>query len=198
MGLTGEQAGEKEQRLVEAAMAVLQATPKQELKIVLLNKALFYLDLIALRDTGDTVTHAAYIALQQGPVVAKYDERLIPALERRGLATQVMDGYAKPIRVKTQLTAFQYLTSELRSVAAEIGKEVADLTSTAASNFSHDNAGWQVAYNAGLGGGGKPKAINMTLAMQQLEDESGDRDPWLDETPDKQLLKAFLEAAASS
>ena len=108
-----------------------------------------------------------------------------------------LEGQAKPIRVKTRLNAFQYLSKELLSVAAEIGKEVAGLTSAEASNFSHDNPGWQVAYNTGLGGGGRAKSINMTLAMQQLE-QPEDRDPWLDATPDKQLLKAFLEAAAES
>jgi hypothetical protein len=198
MGLTGEDAREREERLVEAAMAVLQATPDQELKIVLLNKALFYLDLVALRDTGETVTHATYVALKQGPVVAKYPERLVPALEKRGLALQGQDGDAKPVRVTKVLSEFQYLVGELRDVAEAIGKKVAGLTSAQASNFSHDNPGWQVAYSTGLGAGSRVKTIDMTLAMQQLDDAPADRDSWLDANPDDELLKAFRDAATTS
>lgn len=67
-------------KLLEAAMALLQASPRQQLNVVVLNKALFYLDLHALRDYGTTVTDQEYVALPQGPVVDSYKEILIKPL----------------------------------------------------------------------------------------------------------------------
>ena len=58
---------EKSERLIEAAAAILNAAPDRRLNAVVLNKALFYLDLASLRDRGETVTHNSYIALEKGP-----------------------------------------------------------------------------------------------------------------------------------
>jgi hypothetical protein len=183
-------------RLLEAAMALLQGAPNQELKVVLLNKGLFYLDLICLRDTGATATGATYLALDQGPVVAKYDRHLVAALENAGWAEQIVDGKAKPLRVKTPLQNFPHLSSSILKLATEMGRDVARLNSTQASEFSHRNPGWKVAYETGLGGHGSPKAINMRLALQQLADgDDDDRDPWLAEPADAGLLKAFRDAS---
>src|SRR4051812_10790778 len=91
-------------KLMETAMAVLQATPERQLKIVVLNKALFYLDLLALRDLGETVTGQEYVALPQGPVLDNYRTTLVNALTASGYAEQLHvrswpDGHlAKPIR----------------------------------------------------------------------------------------------------
>ena len=57
---------EKSERLIEAAAAILNAAPDRRLNAVVLNKALFYLDLASLRDRGETVTHNSYIALEKG------------------------------------------------------------------------------------------------------------------------------------
>lgn len=80
---------EKSRRLIEAACAVLHAAPDRSLNAVVLNKALFYLDLASLRDRGETITHNSYIALQNGPVVAKYPQRLIKPLEEQGAGSAV-------------------------------------------------------------------------------------------------------------
>ncbi len=53
----------------------------------------------------------------------------------------------------------------------------AGATSTSASEFSHKNPGWQIAWNQYLRNG-KPIAINLRIAMQQIIE----RDPWM-ETP---------------
>ena len=44
---------EKSERLIEAAAAILNAAPDHRLNAVVLNKALFYLDLASLRDRGE-------------------------------------------------------------------------------------------------------------------------------------------------
>ena len=71
---------EIEQRLCEATMAILQNVPSHRLNIVLVNKALFYADLYALREFGKTITATAYLGLPQGPVVANYPKRVVSAL----------------------------------------------------------------------------------------------------------------------
>jgi hypothetical protein len=190
---------EKRGRLLEAAMALLQGAPNGELKVVLLNKGLFYLDLLCLRDYGRTATGATYLALHQGPVVAKYDKHLVRALEDEGLAEQLQAGMAKPIRLKKPLSAFEYLDDDAVKLAGELGKEIATITSSGASEFSHENPAWRLAYDSGLGAGGGPKPINMRIALQQLNDaDSDDHDPWLDEDPDEPLLKAFRDASAGN
>ena len=88
---------EKSLRLVEAAAVLLEGAPHHALNVTNLNKALFYLDLVALRDRGDTITRTTYLALTQGPVVAKYPTRLVQALENARLARQITSGMAKPI-----------------------------------------------------------------------------------------------------
>src|SRR5688500_388381 len=87
---------EREERLVEATVTALEAAGGR-MNIVLLMKALFYADLAALRDTRHTVTRQPYLALEFGPVVAKYDKRVIAALERRGLAASDQEGDSKPL-----------------------------------------------------------------------------------------------------
>jgi hypothetical protein len=183
-------AGEKKERLMEAASALLEGAPNRELKITLLNKGLFYLDLISLRDRGTPVTFSAYIALNQGPVVADFPKKLVKELENRGLATQSNVGDAKPVRLLKDPPAFRFLDAGTVELAKEIGQEVASKTSAAMSMFSHDNPGWVAAYAAGCGRGTSPKSIDMLIALQQedlLED-----DPWLSDPPDEKTKTAIL------
>src|SRR4029078_3810977 len=86
-------------KLMQASMALLQATPDQQMNIVVLNKALFYLDLAALRDVAHVRPDQKYLALPMGPVLDKYERRIIRDLERAGLARQVEEGMAKPVPV---------------------------------------------------------------------------------------------------
>lgn len=89
-------ADKAEARLTEAVAAVLSGTPQRKLKIVVLNKALFYLDLYALRDLGHTVTGAQFVAFENGPVVEGYRRRVVGACERRGIAKQLTHGKSMP------------------------------------------------------------------------------------------------------
>jgi hypothetical protein len=65
--------------------------PGRRLSAIVLNKAIVYLDLASLRDRGATVTHNAHVAIQQGPVGAKYPRRLVAQLESRGYAKHLSE-----------------------------------------------------------------------------------------------------------
>lgn len=179
---------------VEAAMALLQAAPESKLNVVVLNKAMFYLDLVALRDLGSTVTGSAYLGLKNGPVVAKYDTRLLRTLQDEGLARWVDNGMARPVVVVSPLVTFKALTASQQRLVPLVIKSLSRLSSTAASDLSHQNPGWQIAYRDGLERGRPPQPINMLIAMQQL----ADRDPWLTEELDSQTLRIAARGRSAS
>lgn len=167
---------EKCERLIEAASAILNAAPRQRLNAVVLNKALFYLDLASLRDHGATITQNTYVALQQGPVVAKYPQRLIGKLEELGIAKQFSewDG-SKPVVLENRPQHFQYIDADALILVSAVTSYFADLSSAAASEFSHDNPGWQLAWDE-YRRTGAPTAVNMRIALQQIVED----DPWMD------------------
>lgn len=167
---------EKSRRLIEAASAVLNAAPDHRLKTVVLNKALFYLDLAALRDRAETITGNSYIALQQGPVVAKYDQRLIGEIEAQGIAKQVSewDG-SKPVLLESCPEHFQYVDADAMILVSAVTSYFAGLSSRQASDFSHENPGWQLAWDT-YRRTGRPTAVNMRIALQQIVED----DPWMD------------------
>jgi len=170
------EAKERQERLIEAAMAILGAAPNRRLKAVLLNKALFYLDLASLRDHGEVVTGAPYIAIAQGPVVANYKKRLISQLESRHLAVQreEWDG-SMPIERIAEPGEFRFLSGASLELAGAVSRHFAQQTSSQASEYSHENPGWKLAWTEFLRSR-KPSAINMLVAMQQIIED----DPWMD------------------
>jgi len=166
---------EKSQRLIEAASAVLHAAPAHSLNVVVLNKVLFYLDLVSLRDRGETVTQNSYIALQNGPVIAKYPQRLIAPMEEKGIARQDSRwDAAKPLVLVKSPKHFEFLNSDSMIIVSDVVAFFADATSAAASDYSHKNPGWQIAWNQ-YQRERKPVAINMRIAMQQIIE----CDPWM-------------------
>lgn len=171
-------AAEKKERLIEAAVALLDAAPNKRLKTTNLNKALFYLDLIALRDYGETVTRCNYRAFENGPVVDFYKEALIDELAKRNLAKQDEDGMSKPIVLQQGIPSFRFIDDDQRESAANIARRIGALDARRASDLSHKNPGWQDARCRG-----ERAMIDMMLAMQQVIDQ----DPWLDQpvTPDE-------------
>ena len=169
------ESNDKSQRLIEAASAVLHAAPNRSLNVVVLNKVLFYLDLAALRDRGDTITHNAYVAIQNGPVVARYQQRLIKSLEERGIARQISQwNGSKPIVLEACPKHFEFLDSDAMITVADVTNFFVDATSKIASDFSHMNLGWKLAWDRYLREG-KPAAVNMRIAMQQIVES----DPWM-------------------
>ena len=169
-------AHEKSERLIEAASAILNAAPDHRLKAVVLNKALFYLDLASLRDRGATITGNTYIALKEGPVVAKYPQRLIGQLEARGIGKQISewDG-SKPILLESCPQHFQFVDSDALILVSAVTSFLAGATSRQASDYSHENPGWELAWNE-FRRTGRPVAINMRVALQQIIED----DPWMD------------------
>jgi len=161
--------------LIEVASAVLHAAPGHSLNAVVLNKVLFYIDLATLRDRGETLTQNPYVALQNGPVIAKYQNRLIDRLNELGIARQISqwDG-SKPIVLEVFPTQFQFLNSEDMIKVSDVTSFFADSTSRIASEFSHRNPGWQLAWNQ-YQRDGKPVAVNMRIALQQIIEA----DPWM-------------------
>ena len=182
-------ASEKSRRVVEAAAAILAAAPSRRMNTVVLNKALFYLDLAALRDFGEVVTQNTFIALEQGPVVAQYQKRLIKPLEEAGIAVQEEHGMAKPICLKREFQHRVFMDEPLLDLAGKIARWLAPQTSSRVSELSHENPGWKLAYEQGWEREGKPRSINLLIAMQQIVD----KDPWLAEP----LNPREVEAAES-
>lgn len=167
---------EKNERLMEAAAAVLNAAPTHRLNVVVLNKVLFYLDLASLRDRAATITGNTYLGIQQGPVVAKYPKRLISQLESRGIAKQISewDG-SKPVLLETSPSHIQFLDADAMTLVSAVTNWFAPKTSAQASEYSHENPGWQLAWSE-FRRTGKPCQINMRIAMQQIIED----DPWMD------------------
>ncbi len=168
---------EKSERLVEVASVALESAPEHRLNAVVLNKVLFYADLVWLRDHGETLTKNAYIALQQGPVVAKYPQRLIGELERLGVARQEdeWDG-SKPVTLIKSAGITRFVGEEARGVIRRVTGFLASRTSRQVSDFSHENPGWAIAW-AEYHRTGRPSPVDMAVAMQQLLED----DPWMDE-----------------
>ena len=183
---------EKRDRLLEAASAVLEHATDNRLNAVCLNKAIFYLDLVSLRDLGHPVTYAPFIALQNGPVVAKYPQRLISQLQDRGIARQISewDG-SKPVLLENCPSHFEYIDADTLLLANAVTSYFAEGTSRQASEYSHENPGWRLAWNQ-YRRTGKPCAINMRIALQQIVED----DPWLDRPMmnDDEILAAADEA----
>ena len=186
-----------ELRLVETVEAVLMGTPadRRRVGITTLNKALFYADLVALRDLGRTLTGARYHALQFGPVVEDYPTKLIDVVERAGVARQAEgdDGLEKPV-VLVETPPFSILDEDEVQIARNIGSKTAQMTATKLVRMSHENLGWKLAWDAGRGQGKPAVQINMLIALQQLADD----DPWLTAPVDDDLRAAFDRATPDS
>ncbi len=180
---TTEQPLEAPSALLEAAAVLLEGAGGS-LLTTSLNKALFYLDLHALLDTGATVTGETYVALRAGPVVEGYRERLIGELERTRIAMQDDDNPSyMPVILRHPVKPTR-LGAGLVAMAHTIGRWAASKQAVELSDFSHENPAWQLAWDRGSGQG---SSIDMRLAIQQL----ADADPWLDEPLSPSEKSAF-------
>lgn len=181
---------DKKQKLTDAAAAILARAPNNELNIVVLNKALFYVDLVSLRDHGSTLTENTYIALENGPVVAKYPQRLVKRLAEAGIAEQAerWDG-AKPMVLIAEQDAADFLTPHLDAIS-RVTEHFSKMTSEAASDYSHKNPGWSLAWRSSRESG-KPSPINMMIALQQIVED----DPWTSAPLMPDERKTIIQAA---
>lgn len=184
---------DRDRRLVEAIMAVLQNAPGEKLLVTQLNKAVFYLDLFTLRDYGFPLSQATFVALERGPVIDDYKD-VIADLAACGLAEQLDYGMDKPVRVKRPLTAFRFVHGEMFKLAALVAKKCAEYRAVDLSDYSHKNVGWQVAYNAGQAKKLQAKRIDLNLALQQIGD---DDDPWMNADLTDSEISLVDQAAAN-
>ena len=166
-------------------MAILQATAQGRLGITVLNKALFYADLAALRDLGKTLTGSGYVAIPNGPVVNHYERAVVRDLARLGLAEQFEDGWEKPVLIRRQITTFTHLDDEQQGIAQLVARKIQARSATWVSDYSHDNPGWEAAFRAGSG-----TSIDLNLALLQIIDE----DPWVDDSDDPSVADALRAA----
>ena len=149
---------EREARLVEAAVALLRR-PDHEMQIVVLNKALFYLDLLWYRDHGELLTKNPYIAMPQGPAIAGFERKLVKALETKNLAVQTTKAVgpytAKPMKLVGDQADFhfKYLDKEALDMVSHVANALKPHTSTRLSEFSHENAAWLAAREQAQQGG---------------------------------------------
>lgn len=167
-------------------MAILQATPAGQMGITVMNKALFYADLCALRDLGETITRSGYIALPAGPVLNHYERSLIKLLERLGLAEQTRDGWEKPLVARVKVDPFELLTDEEVGIAQLVSRRIHGKSATWVSEYSHENDAWISAFRAGNG-----TSINMICALQQVIED----DPWVDVPSDAAMIQALDRAS---
>ena len=172
--------------LLEAAAALLESAGGS-LLTTSLNKALFYLDLAAFLETGETATGETYVALRAGPVIEGYHVRLIEELERNRIAMQDDDNPKyKPVLLLHPVEP-THLRPDVLDLAREIGAWAGSNQAGELSDYSHENPAWRLAWN---GGAGQGSALDLRIAIQQL----GDKDPSI-HAPASAEEKAAFEAA---
>lgn len=172
--MIGEMAANPKDRLHYAALLLLEYAGGS-MQRTNLNKALFYLDLLWLRDTGETFTGEEYVAIRHGPVVRDYPSRLIQSMLAHRLVSE------EEVRLNSWMVA-KPLTlvvhpeppedEHLELLARQVADFMSNLAAVDVSEMSHSNLGWKLAYEAGEG-----QAIDMVVALDQV---AGD-DAWLDE-----------------
>jgi uncharacterized phage-associated protein len=190
---TKKEQNERLERLIEATVALLENAPGRRMQVTNLNKALFYLDLLSLRDKGRTVTDNVYVALEQGPVMNGYQNEL-ETLSRIGLLRQDDNGMDKPVVLQCGRDTYRYMDDYLRATAAEVSRRIAAKSATDVSKFSHKNPGWISAYGRGKPNSRGAMPINMRVAMQQVVDD----DPWLTSPPDEEVSRCIGAAEPES
>jgi Protein of unknown function (DUF4065) len=173
-----------QEKLVEAAVALLESAPGQRMQVTNLNKGLFYLDLTALRDRGETLTGRAYLAMRQGPVLHGYRDELIPELTARDLARQDDEGMGKPVVLTGRLQSFRFMDDYLRAKAKDVAQFVASHSAGGISERSHKNPGWTIAWEKGGKRNLAPAPIDMLIALQEIVDS----DPWVSERSDDEFI----------
>ena len=176
--------------LLQAAASILAAAGGR-LPITSLNKALFYLDVVSLRDHGVVITGTTYLALPAGPVVAKYEKRLVQALEDAGVAQQddADDGMTKPVCLVGEVQPTDFSNQQV-TLIQRVGAWASKRSASDLSEYSHRNDGWKIAWDQGLGSKLPAKPINLRIAMQQILDD----DPWLESLPIGDVADAFASA----
>lgn len=160
------------ERLQRAARVLIGRVPQRSIQLTNLNKALFYFDLVCLRDHGNTYTGATYVALQHGPVVQNYKSELTEKLTADGRVRLVLeDTWGHPSKRLALVGEPEDLgDADLDAAAARVAERLGTDRATEVSRLSHENLAWLVAH-----GRGKGTKMDMRLAMHQVMDD----DDWM-------------------
>jgi len=173
-------------RQIQAAAALLDAAQNHKFNAITFNKAMFYADLVALRDLGKTISGSSYTAAPQGPLLTNYRE-LVAALEQKGIAEQIVEDDKEPI-VALDTAAVPPLPEEELLIVKNVGQKVSMWTSGKASDISHENPGWILGQKMPL------KRINLLVAMQQIVED----DPWISEPCTPEELEAVQRGTSGA
>ncbi len=166
-------ANEFTQRRILEASAVALASTEHGLGKVAINKVLFYADLHALLDHGESITESSYLALRMGPVVKGYERNIVEALAKEGC---LKTGAARRL-VVTHVPELQVLPSFAADILVAQAKRLEGLTAAHISELSHRNPGWKAAWEIAQEKNGQGQPINMLRAMEELLEP----DPWMEE-----------------
>ena len=144
-------------------------------------------------DVNDAVVREFWV-LSELPSMESNDksQRLIKPLEERGIARQISQwNGSKPIVLEGSPKHFEFLDSDALLTIADVTNFFADATSKSASDFSHMNLGWKLAWDR-YQREGNPAAVNMRIAMQQIVES----DPWMRVplSSDEEILAAADDA----
>lgn len=148
------------------------------MQITNLNKALFYFDLVCLRDRGETYTKTPFVALPYGPVVQNYKAELLEKLVADGRVRSVEEDGGWYVSKRLELADDEHHTfgdDYLDRKAGEVAKALGTDRATEVSRLSHENLAWKVAIKAGSG-----TPMDMRLALHQVLDD----DEWMSRDPD--------------
>lgn len=171
-------------RLIEASAVLLEVFGDGQFRARDLSTALFYLDLLVLRDAGFLLTGANFFALPTCPAVWADPELLVRILVQTG-ALREEDGRL------SRAKKFEGATYLDMNILMTLAKEVREFLFPNPS-FSI-NPGWKAAM-ARSAASGQPQPIGMGLAMQQVVDP----DPWIDAPAEQRLGSAFSAAEEQS
>jgi len=167
------------------ASRALIAAAGGAMQITNLNKALFYFDLICLRDEGAAYTGAHYVAIEHGPVVNDYRRVVVEGLKRTRLVEVSEERFYQHVSTTLRnIGVDPDLGSDARNAAARrVGELAGGRRAVEMSELSHHNLGWRAAFQAGAG-----SRIHLAVAMQQIVES----DEWLSAELDAEE-RAFVQ-----
>lgn len=136
-------------KLSELALYVAERSRDQaKFGAIKLNKALFYADLRAFEETGETITGAAYVKKQFGPVPSGMSD-LIREMEREGRAeivkTLMPDGHTQCRLVPLRGPDLSNFTASQLAIVDELVHEFRNKSATELSDLTHEWSGWVAA-----------------------------------------------------
>lgn len=167
----------KNDRLANAVVYLLRGCPDAGLTKLL--KLIYFADYHHYRDHLSTITGSDYVALERGPVMDNYKEKL-ESLEARGiLSTREVKVFGHELPKKEYLPLMEpntdlFSESELATLE-EVVRKYGSLTGVALSNLTHEEAlPWSFTWDAD--NPGRPIPLALFRWTDNLADEEDIRE----------------------